>query len=185
MTICFSSAIADDSQSKLLNHEKQTTDNSETGIEIGAFLILGSDFRIFHRKAESPWLFGFRYLDIKDDFINESAAGFPNDGSDKEYTKKTGLYFNYLFNHLDDGSFYLSGALYNSVLKIECEPESDSESSTSIYFGGGYQGRWRNGFGYKIGMLMSPFVNFKLDTSTCSIESNGDFDLNASLTFVF
>ena len=192
MSICFSYAIADDSLSESINHEKQSEDSSETGIEIGVLVTLGSDFRVFHRKSDSPWLFGVRYLDIKDDFMNESAVGLPSDESDKYYTKTSGLYFNYLFNHryLDDGSYYLSGAIYNTTRKLECDSlsgssESDSESATSVYFGGGYQGRWGNGLGYKIGLLVSPFVNFELNTSTCSEVDESDIDLNLSLIFAF
>ena len=53
---------------------------------------------MFYHESGVPWLIGLRYLDIKDDFINESAAGLPNDEADKEYTKRVGLCFDYIFN---------------------------------------------------------------------------------------
>lgn len=185
MAISYSGAIAEEDQSELTNNQNQSIHTSETGVEIGALFLIGVDLRIFYRKMGSPWLYGFRYLDIKDDFINESYAGLPNDESDKEYTNRVGFYFNYLFNHSYDKSFYLGGAIYNSMNKIECASESDSDSTLGIYFGGGYRGRLGKSLGYKLGMLLSPFVSHDLNTSICSSESDMDIDVNASLVFTF
>ena len=182
----FSSAIADDSPSESINQVYQQAGKYETGMEIGVLIFLGADFRLFYREYDSPWVFGMRYLNIKDDFINESAAGFPNDESDKQYTKRAGIYLDYLFiNRANAGSYYLSGALYQTTKKIECDSESDSDSATSLYFGGGYQGSFGSQFGYKIGVLLSPFVSLEHNTTICSSEESGDFDLDVSLTFKF
>ena len=146
LNICFSYAIADDSASDLINQEEQHADNSEIGIEIGVLTTVGSDYRISYRKLDTPWIFGFRYLDTKEGFINDAAFGLTPDDSDQVYTKRTGLYVNYFLNWPDNESFYLSGALYNTTLRLECGFESDSDSAASIYFGGGYQGNLGNGF---------------------------------------
>jgi len=100
LLLCFSHAIANDSLSGPTGQDKQHEDTSEIGIGVGILIFLGPDFRIFYRQSDSPWVFGLRYLDINDDFMNESAVGLPADESDKEYTKRFGIYFDYLLKHL-------------------------------------------------------------------------------------
>jgi hypothetical protein len=178
-------AIADEIPVKLINRGDQMTSNSETGIEVGALIFLGSDFRFFHRPVNSPWLFGFRILDIEDDFINEAVAGLTSDNTDREFTKRSGPYMNYLFDTVYDGAFYAGGALYRITQKIKCNSGSDSDSETGLYFGGGYRKRSPSGFGYDIGLQLSPFVKLETDTTDCSSSSKGDIDLNASLFFSF
>ena len=186
VNISFSHAAADDPQPELKIHGKQTENKTGIAIEIGVLVFLGPDFRVSYHQLETPFIFGIRYMDIKDDFINESAAGFPSDESDKVYTKRTGFFLDYLFNTLPNtASYYVSGALYKTTEKLECYPESDTDSATSLYFGGGYRGYFRNQFGYKIGLLMSPFVNLKQTTSYCSNDESGDFDIDVSLTYTF
>jgi len=186
MLLCFSDALADDSRSESTDQDKQHTDTSEIGIGIGILIFLGPDFRIFYRQSDSPWVFGLRYLDYEDDFVNESAAGLPGDESDREYTKRFGIYVDYLFTtQPDEGSFYLTGALFKTTKTIECFSESDSDSGTGPYFGGGYRGSFGEHFGYNIGLLLSPFVKLEQTTSDCSSESDADFDLNVDLIFKF
>jgi hypothetical protein len=186
MIISFASARAEDTQSESINQDKNDADKSEIGIELGALIFLGPDLRLFYRKAESPWLYGIRYLNIKDDFVNESAVGLPGDESDQEYTTRVGVYVDYLFSDQPDtGSFYASGALYKTTIKIECYSVSDSDSATGLYIGGGYRGSFGDNFGYNIGLLLSPFVNLEQTTPYCSQTSSGDFDLNLSLSIKF
>lgn len=170
---------------KSINHDKQHTDKPEIGLEIGTLVFIGADFRIFYRKPDSPWVFGIRYLDIEDDFVNESAFGFPSDDSDKEYTERYGIYLDYLFNKRPNaGSFYLSAALFQTEITIKCNSESDSDSATSPYFGGGYRGSFGDHFGYNVGVLVSS-TDFEQTTSTCSNKSTSDIDVNLGLTFKF
>ena len=179
-------AKQDDYQSESDANETQYKVDAEVSIDIGALVIIGADFRIFYRKLDSPWLFGVRYLDTDDDFVNEGAVGLPDDESDRELTTTTGIYVNYLFNHLEDNSFYLSGALNATKSEIQCFDEAASDSATSLYFGGGYRNFWNKNFGFKLGVLISPFVNFELETPTgCRSESNNDIDLDVSLVFRF
>ena len=191
---CYSNAIAkdplseqtgEDAVSDSISQKEQYKATSEKGIEIGALIVIGVDFRVFYRKLDSPWLFGFRYLDTEDDFVNESVVGLPGDESDRELKTTSGLFINYLFNHQEDRSFYVSGALYNTTNEIQCGSESASDSATSLYFGGGYRKFMGEHLGFKIGLLMSPFVDFEQTTSTCSSESNGDIDLDLSLVIRF
>jgi hypothetical protein len=186
LMISFASAKAEDTQSESINQDTRAADKAEMGIEIGALVFLGPDLRLFYRKSGSPWLFGVRYLDIDDDFVNESAVGLPGDESDRQYTKRSGVYVDYLVSDQPDtGSFYASGALYKTTITIECNSVSDSDSATSLYIGGGYRGRFGENFGYNIGMLLSPFVNLEQTTPYCSQTNSGDFDLNVSLTIKF
>ena len=183
---CLSPAIADNSLSESNTQIDQPKSNYETGVEIGVLIFLGPDFRLFYRESDSPWVFGFRFIDIEDDFVNESAVGLPNDESDRQYTKTVGIYLEHLFNNGTKAqSAYLSGALYKTTIKIECYSETDSDSATSLYFGGGYRGSFGRQFGYKIGLLFSPFVNLEQETTYCSQEGDGDIDLDVSLTFKF
>jgi len=70
--------------------------------------------------------------------------------------------------------------------KFECYSVTDTDSATSLYFGGGYQGSIRNQFGYKIGLLFSPFVNLEQNTADyCSNEESGNIDLDVGLTYKF
>lgn len=180
------SGTTDDVTQSVSNlHEEQYEVNSEKGIEVGALIVIGADFRIFYRELDSPWLFGFRYLNTEDDFVNEGAVGLPNEESDRELRNTSGVFLNYLFDHLDDNSFYLSGALYDTTVEIQCWGESASDSATSIYFGGGYRGFWGDHFGFKLGLLVSPFVDLEQATSTCSSTSNSDIDLDLSLVIKF
>jgi len=172
LLLCFSHAIANDSLSEPMDQDKQHADTSEIGIGIGVLIFLGPDFRIFYRQTDSPWVFGIRYLDIEDDFVNESAVGLPGDESDREYTKRAGIYFDYLFTtQADAGSLYLTGALYKTTKTLECLSESDSDSATGPYFGGGYRGSFGEHFGYNIGLLFSPFAKLEATTTDCSSES--------------
>ena len=186
LSICFASSRAEDTQSESINQDTRAADKAEMGIEIGALVFLGPDFRLFYRKSGSPWLFGIRYLDIDDDFVNESFVGLPSDESDRQYTKRSGVYVDYLVSDQPNtGSFYASGALYKTTITIECNSVSDSDSATSLYIGGGYRGRFGDNFGYNIGVTFSPFVSFEETTPYCSQTSDGDFDLNVDLIIKF
>lgn len=173
VVVCSSPAHAADAVSE--------TGGAEIGIEVGALTIIGADLRLSYRETDSPYQFGIRYLNIKDDFINETSVGFPGDESDKVYTRRTGVYVNYLFSN----SFYLAGAFYNTTTELECGPDSDSESKAGIYFGGGLQGRWTDRFGYNVGLLISPMAGSDLNTTNCSSESDADFDVHVSLFYLF
>ncbi|MGB5965655.1 MAG: hypothetical protein WBF77_09030 [Sulfurimonadaceae bacterium] len=186
LLLSFSHAVADEYLPDSINHDKEYADKPEIGIEIGALIFIGLDFRVYYRKSDSPWVFGVRYLDIEDDFMNESVAGLPEEESDKEYTKRYGIYFDYLFNRqTNTGSFYLTGALYKTTQTIECYSESGSDSAIGPYFGGGYRGSFGDHFGYDIGLHLSPFVKLEPTTSNCSSKSDGDFDANLGLIIKF
>lgn len=186
LIICFASVRAEDVQSEAENQDKIDTDKSEIGIAVGVLVFLGPDFRIYYHQSESPWVFGVRYLDIDDDFVNESAVGLPGDESDRRYTKRSGVYVDYLFSDKPDtGSFYATGALYNTTVTIECNSVSDSDSATSLYIGGGYRGSFGKNFGYNIGLQFSPFVSMDLTTPYCSETTDGDIDLNVDLIIKF
>ena len=163
----------------------RNSEDPEIGIGIGVLTLLGADFRFFYRQEYSPWLIGYRFLDIEDDFINESASGLADDDSDKESTKRSGPYVTYLFNATGAESYYLSGALYKVTTTIECSSGKESDSATNVYLGGGFRKKWSPNVGYDIGLLLSPGANLSVESEDCSSDSDGDIDLNASLIFAF
>lgn len=177
--------FAEDASPEQENLELPSKGTVTVGMSIGALTIIGVDLRFTMRETQSPWIFGVRYMDVKDDFINEAAYGLPDDKSDKLYTKKIGVFANYLFRPRANHSLYASGAMYSVTKRLVCDSESDSDSTANIYFGGGYQGRWTGGFGYQVGILFSPFNSSTLKTTNCESEENGDIDVNVSLVFGF
>jgi len=176
---------AADSSPESDNLKPWATQDYEIGIEIGVLSFLGPDVRLFIRQAESPWLIGFRYLDIEDDFLNESAVGLPDDSSDKEFTERSGFFLSYLFDETGSASYYLSGAIYRIKTTVECPLGKDSDSATGAYFGGGYRKKWSPNLGYNIGLMISPGSDISVNSEDCSSESDGEIDLNASLIFAF
>lgn len=184
--LCSLYAEADDSLSHAISQDQEHAKSSEISIEVGALIFIGLDFRVFYRQIDSPWVFGLRYLDIEDDFVNESVVGAPEDSSDKLHTQTYGIYFDYLFNtQANTGSFYLTGALFKTTQTLKCYSESDSDSAFAPYFGGGWRGSLGDHFGYDIGLLLSPFVKLETATSTCSNESSGAFDIDLGLIIKF
>ena len=184
---CLSTPLvyAAETSSKSNDLEIPNSEDLEIGIEIGVLTLLGSDFRFFIRQTDSPWVIGYRFLDIEDDFINEGAVGLSDDDSDREFTKRTGPYVAYLFNEASSESYYISAAFYDVETRVKCSLGEDSDSTTSLYFGGGFQKKWSSGLGYNIGLLLSPTADLSVDANNCSSEGEGDFDLNASLFFTF
>jgi len=157
----------------------------EFGIEIGAFIFLGSDFQVFYRPKDSQWVFGYRRLETEEDFFDEAAFGFAGDDSDTETLSKSGPFLRYLFDPERPDTYYLSGALFKSTQKIECGAATDEDSANSIYLGGGFMGRRDQTIGYNFGILIAPGETLETNTPLCSIESEGGFDINLSLVFRF
>lgn len=62
----------------------------EIGIELGVFILLGSDFQLWYSPDNSSWIYGYRQLKTEDDFVNEAAFGFTGNDSDREITIKSG-----------------------------------------------------------------------------------------------
>jgi len=152
---------------------------------IGILTIIGLDMRLLIRESQSPWLFSLRYLNTKDDFINEAVAGLPEDASDKLYTKRVGPEVYYLFSPYNNYSFYVGGGLIATTKKLTCHNESDSISNKRLFFGGGLHRQWTSGFGYQFGILLSPNNVSTLKTTFCQNDEGGDFDINISLLFGF
>lgn len=147
----------------------------ETGFEIGALALLGADFSVYHRPAGSPWLFGYRYLRTRDDFV---AIDF--DDSDKEEISIAGPFARYLFSPGKD-TYYLSGGFFKMTQRVECRLGSDEDSATSLFVGGGFMGWRHQAISYNIGFLFAPGVSLEVDTGDCSSKGSG-FDINASFT---
>ncbi len=154
-------------------------------IEVGALVVLGADFQIYYRREGEPLLFGFRYLETEDDFVNEAYLGLPGDDSDKEFITRSGPFIRYLFSPEANESYYLSAALFKTTEKIECGAVSNEDSATSPYFGGGYMGWADQTVSYNIGFMLAPSANLEVDAGGCESESDGGFDLSLGLALNF
>ncbi len=152
----------------------------ETAVEIGALVFLGADFSVYHRPAGSPWLVGFRYVETKDDFI---AIDF--DDSDTEKITIAGPFARYLYSPGSNESFYLGGGLFRMSQEVECALGSDEDSATSLFVGGGLMSGANRPIGYNVGFLVAPGLSLGTDTGDCSSETDGGFDVNASVVFRF
>ena len=155
----------------------------EIVIEVGVFIFLGSDFQVSYRPEDSPWMYGYRYLKTEDDFFDEAAFGLPGNDSDREIISKSGPFVRYLINPESRETYYLSGALFKSTQRLECDSVTSEDSASSLYFGGGLMGWWNQAISYNVGILMAPGEDLITNTGTCASESEGGFDLSLSLVF--
>ncbi len=154
-------------------------------IGVGVFLLAedGADFQISFRPDESHWMFGYRYVRWTDTFED------PYTGRDltKRTETKTGPLACYLFNIEKSGSFYLgvSLLLWSRTEKSLVTGESDTASTTSLYFGGGYTARLGSLVYVNVGMFLSPGASLHTQTSVSSEDDSGAFDVQAQLGIAF
>ena len=153
------------------------------GIGLGALIAAGGvEVNLYYRPAGSDWVYGFRYLELDDEFI---VNVFDLDTSDREIRTMAGPFARYLFSPSGPKSFYAGGGLYRVKQEIECELGSDSDSDTGLFLGGGLRGGLDQSLIYDIGIFMSPSINRRTETPDCSSESDGDVDATVSLGFNF
>ena len=53
-------------------------DQSEIGIELGIFTLLGADFQLYYRLSESPWLYGYKYAKWTEENTSSISVGIPD-----------------------------------------------------------------------------------------------------------
>ena len=141
-------------------------------------LTWGTDFLITYRLKESPWLIGYRYAK----WTETIGSSYDND-LDNELS---GLHTRYLFNPEAHGTWYLAASLLKQSRKLTCEisGDSDSDSATGPYLGGGRMGRISSFFHYNIGILLSPNETMTNDADGCSKETTAaDINLAIGITF--
>jgi hypothetical protein len=156
---------------------------SEMGIEIGMFTFLGTDFQLYYRSNESPWLIGFKSAKW-----TESSYLFGNKSSETTYTV-AGPFIRYLFSTEADKTWYLGASMLKESMEVNCLTiglvDSDKDSSTSPYIGGGKMGRRGKSLYYNIGFLLSPWASLSTQTAGCMDKLDGLVDVNFAIGFVF
>ena len=161
-------------------------DQSEIGIELGIFTLLGADFQLYYRLSESPWLYGYKYAKWTEE--NPSGITVPYETT----TTITGPFVRYLFNPRAEQTWYLGASLLRRSQEVTCQEfdylvNSDKDTNTGLYIGGGIMGWRTKSIYYNIGLLTSlgSSVKSSLDTGCVSEEGSGESDVNAAFGFVF
>jgi hypothetical protein len=165
--------------------QKSTSSAANLYIGVGVFILAedGADFQISFRPDQSHWMFGYRYLRYTDTFEDP----YTGRGLTKQTETKTGPLVCYLFNIEKSGSFYLGLSLlqWSRTEKSTVTGESDTASTTSLYFGGGYTHRWGSLVYSNIGMFLSPGTSLHTQTSVSSEDDSGAFDIQLQLGIAF
>lgn len=145
--------------------------------ELGVFTLLGADFQLGYRLADSPWLFGFKYAKWK-----EKGFYFI---VDETTTTISGPVLRYLMNPDSRETFYLAASLLHRSVEVECLNlvDSDKQSSTGLYIGGGFTRPYGRQAYYNIGFLFKPGGGISTNTSCSSTEESGEVDINLSFGF--
>lgn len=154
-------------------------------IGIGPFVLVedGADFQVSIRPDQSHWLYGYRYVRWTDTFED------PFTGRDltKSTETKTGPLVCYLFNIESGGSPYLGVSLlqWSRTERSLMTGESDTASTTALFWGGGYTGRLGSLGYYSVGIFLSPGTELNTKTSVSSEEDSGGFDIQLHLGIAF
>ena len=158
---------------------------AEFRIGIGAFILAqnGADFQFSIRPDQSHWMYGYRFIRWTDTFEDP----YTGRGLTESTETKTGPLVCYLFNIENDGTFYLGASLlqWSRTEKSTVTGESDSASTTALFWGGGYTARLGSLVYYNIGIFISPGTSLSTHTSVSSEDDSGAFDIQAQLGIFF
>ena len=161
-------------------------DQSEIGLELGIFTLLGADFQLYYRLSESPWLFGYKYAKWTED--NPCGICVPYETT----TTITGPFTRYLFSPKAEQTWYLGASLLNRSQEVTCQVynylvNSDKDTNTGLYVGGGKMGWRTKSIYYNIGLLttLGSSIKSSINTGCVSEEGSGEFDVNVAFGFVF
>ena len=138
----------------------------------------GTDFHVSYRLDQSHWQFGYRHIQWTDRWEWDPSKT-------ESTTTMTGPIVCYLFDIESSKTFYfgVSQLRWSNKLKSHMPDESDTDSVTAPFFGGGHI--WRVGklAYYKIGLFTSG-ATLKTETSVSSEETDG-LDLQLQMGIVF
>lgn len=144
----------------------------------------GADIRASFRPEQSHWQYGYRYVRWSDTFHDP----FTGNAHSRTTNTMTGSVVNYLFKNESRHSAY-AGV---SVLKwsrtetpLLVAAPSDTQSTTNLYFGGGYMGRIGKMWHYNAGMYLAPSAEMNTQTAISSEEQSGSFDIQLQLGLVW
>jgi len=139
----------------------------------------GGDVLITYRPSGLHWAFGIRHVQWMDTFHDP----FTGRALSTTQESRSGPVVQYLFTPEWKGSWYLAGA----VLRFQKRERSlvfgdeSPTSATAPALGGGYTRGMGRHFYWNLGMLLSPGVRLKTQTSTGSEEDSGSFDILAQV----
>jgi hypothetical protein len=154
----------------------------EFNVALGVFNLAsnGSDVQVSYRLDKSHWQYGYRYVRWTD------TSSDPFTGRDLTKTTQTlqGPVVRYLFKNESRHSPYVGGSLLKwtqTETPIALPGPSDTASTTDLYFGGGYMGRFGSVGYYNAGMFISPTAKMKTQTAISSSEQSGNFDIQLQI----
>ena len=154
------------------------------GVGVFTFAPDGVDLQVGFRTENSPWLFGYRYVRWTDTFEDPFTGRELTDTTET----KTGPFVLYLFRPQENWSPYvgLSVLKWSSTEKLLRTGETNTDSTTTPYFGGGIMGRIGSSvFHYNAGIFLSPWAKLHTQTAESSEDSSGGFDIQLQLGVVF
>jgi len=143
----------------------------------------GVDLQLGYRPDQSHWVYGYRYVRWTD----TSRDPFFGRALTKSTTTMSGPSASYLFRPESRGSWYVGA----SILKVSrteralLTGEEGRDSTTALFFGGGFMGSFgKSGF-YNLGLLLSPGTKLVTRTSVSSEEETGLLDAQAQIGLSF
>ncbi len=158
----------------------------EVTVAFGLFNLAenGADVRAGFRQEQSHWQYGYRYVRWTDTFYD------PYTGAAHSKTTEilTGPIVNYLFKNESRHSAYVGVSLLKwsrTETPLLVAAPSDTQSTTDLYFGGGYMGKIGEMGHYNAGMYLSPTAKMNTQTAISSSDQSGSFDIQLQLGLVW
>ncbi|MBI4807817.1 MAG: hypothetical protein HY799_02545 [Nitrosomonadales bacterium] len=151
-------------------------DEFTVAVGVFNFAEAGADIQASYRVDQSHWQYGYRYVSWTDTFHDP----YTGNAHSKTTETLTGPVVNYLFRNESRHSAYVGVSLLNwtrTETPLLVVAPSDTQSTTDLYFGGGYMGRFGSAGYYNAGMYLSPTAELKTQTAISSSEQSGNFDI--------
>lgn len=144
----------------------------------------GAEFQVNFREAQSHWQYGLRYQKWSETFHD------PYTGNVHSKTSDTlmGPVVYYLFQNESRHSAYVGVSLLNwsrTETPLAVAGASASGSTTDLYFGGGYMGRFGEMGYYNAGMFIAPTAEMNTAIAISTTEESGHFDIQLQLGLVW
>jgi hypothetical protein len=158
------------------NLEGQAPAWGEVRVGAGVFCLFGGpDLHVQARLGQSPWMWGYRYVQYTD----ISRDPFTDRKLTETEQTMVGPTVAYLFRPQALGTWVLGGAVlrWSRREKAFFTGEIDRASTTGVFVGGGYMWSWKV-FYCQLGLYLSPGTRLKTSTSVSSEESSGAFDIH-------
>jgi hypothetical protein len=162
----------------LLVLEQLPVQADEFNVAFGLFNFAneGRDVRVSYRLEQSHWQFAYKHVQWTDTFYD------PFTGRAHSKTTETlkGLGVNYLFKNESRHTPYVGVSLleWSRVeTPLMVNAPSGASSTTDVYVGGGFMGRFGGWGYYNAGIFLSPTAKMYTQTAISSTESSGNFDI--------